>query len=159
MALYSASVRFLLVLVLILPGATYGHEGGHDVPGALPPAPNGGRVEEAHHKVEHSEHEEEKEDEFFFEALYKDKTLKIFPLYLRAKDPLVFQPAALQEITRMTVRVENPRTSKSEEIVVQTSGDGFAGKFDPLKANRFIVHVSAFHKNELKEAAIQLERE
>lgn len=158
MRAFKSLLGLVITVAIFSVKPSYGHE-GHDAPGALPPAPNGGRVEEAHHKVEHSEHGEEKEDEFFFEAFYKDKTLKIFPLVLPEKDPSVFRPVSPKELTKVSVRVEFPRSKRVEIIETQISGESFTGKIDPQKANRFIVYISAFHNNELKEAAIQLEKE
>lgn len=133
--------------------------GDHEGPGALPPPPNGGRVEEAKHHVEHAEKEEAKEDELFYEAFYKDKQLKIFALLLSESDRTMFKPLSATEFSRVSVKVEFPRAKKFQDLTPTVSKEMIAAPFDPKGANRFIVHVSAFHNNELKEASIQLEKE
>ena len=150
-----ASITFVLSLITSLP--LFAHD-GHAIPGSLPPAPHGGNVQEASHKEKGHAHEGADEVELFFEAVYKDKILKVFALGLPAKDPSSFTSLSPKtELTNIQIKVENPRTKKMETINPQVGDDAVTAKFDMKGANRFIVHVSADHKKETKAAKIQLE--
>lgn len=149
-------------LMAILLGALYGlyglaHE-GHGIPGALPPAPHGGVVQEAEHKETNLHKGKEEEAELFFEAVYKGKDLKVYPLALlpgNANSFVVLSP--IKDLTKIAVQVEFPRTKKTEVMKVNVNGESIQTTFDAKGANRFMVHVTAEHGKELKAAKLQIE--
>jgi len=130
------------------------HE-GHDTPGALPPSPHGGVAAEAEHKVAHKEGAPE--DELFFEAVYKNRKLEIYPLLLSPQNTAIFKELSPKELKTVEVKVEFPRTKKIENVSFALGEKAIEAKFDPKGANRFVVHVSASHKNEVKVAKVQIE--
>lgn len=146
-------MTLLLALVLACPNLR-AHE-GHDNPGAMPPAPHGGMVKEAAHKVAHKEGAPE--DELFFEVTYKNNELKIYPLLLSPENTKTFKKMSPGDLAKTEIKVEFPRAKKTDSIAVVPGPDAFAGKFDAKGANRFIVHVLTHHNKEEKLAKIQLE--
>lgn len=147
------------------------HE-GHGIPGALPPAPHGGMVQEAGHAAgEEHEHEhegegehghegkEEKETELFFEVNYKDKELSIYPLALNPEKPNAFQVLSAKAVlSKINLKAEFPRAKKFEALTPVMGDDAIKASFDSKNANRFIVHIGAEFEKEMKLAKVQIER-
>lgn len=149
-------LRLLVALTIASVGAS-AHE-GHGIPGALPPAPHGGVVQEAEHKGA-DVHSGKEEVELFFEAVYKDKEITVYPLTF-AKDStasFVGLPAK-KELSSVTLKVEFPRAKKVESLKATVTDEAIKAPFDAKKVNRFIVHVLATHGSEEKVAKIQIER-
>lgn len=147
--------RTFLLGVLAVGPVALAHE-GHGVPGALPPPPNGGVVEEAKHTVAHAH--DGKEAELFFEATYKDKTLKVYPLLLKPDNTSVYSPLSPKEMEKVEVKIELPRKKATETLKVSVGQAAIEAPFDSKGANRFIVHVSALHNKEVKTAKLQIEK-
>lgn len=167
-----------LILVgaaLIFVGRLSAHE-GHGIPGALPPAPHGGVVQEAIHEEEHAhkqDHKEsskeehvrhtadeshEEEPELFFEAVYKNKELKIFPLVLPEGSNPMFKPLSpLKQFSEVSLRIEFPRAKTSQNLKAVVDSDAIRAPFDAKKVNRFIIHLTVKEKDEEKRVSIQLE--
>lgn len=145
-----------LLAAQILSFPSQAHE-GHDTPGALPPAPNGGRVQEAQHKKAHAP--DAKEPELFFEAVYKDKKLSVYPLSLGPVDMSLFKAVSPKsELQGVTLKVENARSKKVETLTAKITDSAIEAAFDPKDGKRFIVYVSALHNGEAKDAKIQVEK-
>lgn len=161
-------MKMAIALSLMLLGRqTFCHE-GHGIPGALPPAPHGGIVQEAgdvggedHHDHEHEgEHEEKKEEtELFFEVTYKDKELSIYPLALRPEKPNAFAILPIKgTFSKVALKAEFPRAKKFETLVATVGDNTIKAPFDSKNANRFIVHIGVEFENEMKLAKVQIER-
>jgi len=139
-----------------------GHE-GHEIPGALPPPPHGGRVEEvadvvphraAAGKIESGDHEE---PELYFEALYRDKKIHLYPLARTAKEPSRFRELATSSLEGVRAKIEFPRAKRFETVKLTPVPGGYEAAFDAKKARRFIVHVDFQHETEAKTVKIQIE--
>lgn len=136
----------------------FAHEGhDHSVPGAIPAAPHGGRVEEAKDVSSGHKHEGKDEMELFFEALYKNNTLSIYPLGLPTSNPSMFTAVSPKDLTNVKVKVENPRTKKAETVATKAEGEAFTAKIEMKGATRFFIYISADHNKEAKASKIQLE--
>lgn len=143
-------------LAAVLSIKTMAHE-GHGIPGALPPAPHGGVVQETEHKSE-NKHSAAEEVELFFEAVYKDKELNIYPLTLAAGNTTTFTALSpTKDISNVVLKIEFPRTKKMELLKTTVTGNSIRAPFDAKNLNRFIIHVSATQKNELKATKLQIE--
>lgn len=144
-------------LLAIFPLRGMAHE-GHGIPGALPPAPHGGVVQEAEHKGE-DVHSGKEEVELFFEAVYKNKEITVYPLTFPKDSTSSFVTLpAKKELSAVTLKVELPRAKKVESLKATVTDDAIKAPFDAKNANRFIVHVIAKHANEEKVAKIQIEK-
>lgn len=130
------------------------HE-GHKEPGALPPAPHGGVLGEAEHTVKHLP--DPKETELFFEAKFVSGELELYALGLEATNTATFKTVAPEDVSPIKVKVEYPRTKKTEEVKLSPTDAGFKTKFTPKSPGRFIVHVSGTHNKEVKTAKLQVE--
>ena len=134
------------------------HE-GHGIPGALPPAPNGGVVQEAEHASEdlHSGNEKE-ETELFVEVVYKNKEIVVYPLTLDPKKPTAFTKLSpTKDLSNIVLKAEFPRQKKTETLVAKIENDAIRAPFDSKKSNRFIVHLATEFKKENKIAKVQIE--
>jgi hypothetical protein len=132
------------------------HE-GHGIPGALPPALHGGIVQEAEHQSK-DVHSGKEEVELFFEAVYKNKEITVYPLTFPKDSTATFQLlSAKKDLSGVTLKVELPRAKKTELLKATVTEDGIKAPFDSKGANRFIVHVAAKHMQEEKAAKIQIE--
>lgn len=144
------SLKRLLVLVgfltavAVVPSAI-AHE-GHGVPGSVPPAPHGGKLKEAAGG----------KAELFYEVTYKGTDLKIYPL--RITEQGIFEAVAPKELSKISVKAENPRTKKSEVLTTTSSDDALEAKYAVKGSSRFFVHVASTYKSEVKNATIQVEK-
>ncbi len=176
---FKAALKKLILIGFFTTNPTaFAHE-GHSIPGALPPAPHGGNVEEASHldaelhgdsKDEHqgqdeNEHAHEKQDhvnefELFIEVLYAHKRLSIFPLAILPSDPKSFVSLSPQkDLKDVVIKIEIPRTKTITEVKPNIGAENFSVEFDAKKYNRFIVHVLSVHQQEAKLAKVQIENE
>ncbi len=148
-----------LALLVIFPLRALAH-GNHGSPGALPPPLHGGVVQEAEHKGvdAHAHGKEGEEVELFFEAVYKDKELSVYPLTYAQGSTASFVAFPHKDLSGVTLKAENPRTKKVETLKTTVADDAIKAAFDSKNANRFIVHVTAKHANEEKVAKIQIEK-
>lgn len=146
----------LLLALTVIPVRMFAHE-GHGIPGALPPAPHGGVVQEAEHKGE-DVHSGKEEVELFFEAVYKNKEITVYPLTFPKDSTASFIALPAKKLSAVTLKVELPRAKKVELLKASVTDDAIKAPFDAKNANRFIVHVIAKHANEEKMAKIQIEK-
>lgn len=122
---------------------------GHDAPGALPSAPHGGKVKEAMVKGG-----KKSSSELFFEVVYEDKKITVYPLVLTA-DNKDFQSAPKKEVGKIGVRVKF--TKGETKLTLKPATNGLESAFDPKGLNWFDVYVTAEHQSEPKEAKIHIE--
>lgn len=165
-------MKSYLLLGLLFTAFSLAHE-GHDMPGAMPPAPHGGEVKAAeepegehhhdgkeakdddHEKGEAHEHGEEKE--VFFEVVYANKLVKVYPLTLDPKNPKIFSSLPTKSFSAVEMKIELPREKKTESVKVTVQESHFEIAFDPKKAFRFFTLVSGKFEGEEKKAKIQVE--
>ncbi len=146
----------LLTMQTALP--VYAHE-GHGIPGALPPAPHGGMVQEAQHAGEDVHEEGKEETELFFEVVYKNKEISIYPLSLPANKPTLFVPVSVKgTLSKVELKAEFPRAKKIEKLSPLIEEGVIKAGFDSKGANRFIVHIAAEYEKEVKLAKVQIEK-
>ena len=132
------------------------HE-GHGIPGSLPAAPHGGFVQEATHKGTNV-HQGKEEKELFFEAVYKEKKLRIYPLVLLPENTSHFKALSpRKDLSKVVAKIELPRAKKTEPIKIETNDEAIKADFDAKGANRFIVHIEAEYDKETRLAEIQVE--
>lgn len=152
-------MKKLLVFTMICLGRLgLAHE-GHGIPGALPPAPHGGVVQEAGHVGEDKHAHGKEETELFFEVVYKDKELSIYPLALMPDKTNAFVPVgAKTALSKIDLKAELPRAKKVEKLTPKIEDEAIKAAFDSKGVNRFIVHVGAEFEKEMKLAKVQIEK-
>lgn len=152
------TLTLLIVGIFILSvSLAYGH-GDHSVPGALPPAPHGGIIKEADHAGKDEHEGKEEETELFFEAVYKNMSISLYPLTILPNNTNMFKGlSASKDLSKVNLKIEIPRLKKTESVQVKILEDSITASFDPKKANRFIIHVTAEYQKEVKTAKIQVE--
>jgi hypothetical protein len=132
--------------------------GDHGMPGALPPPPHGGTVQEAEHSGADAHAEGGEETELFFEVTYKNKEVAVYPLTLGGEKKNIFAPLSPKSLSKIELKAEHPRQKKLETLVSKVADDAIRAPFDSKNANRFIVHVGAEYEKEMKTAKVQIER-
>lgn len=161
---------FVAFTFFILVRIGLAHE-GHGIPGALPPAPHGGIVqevadaEEPHHDHEHGDEEHDhshaegkEETELFVEVTYKDKEISIYPLVLNPQKRNAFSQLPVKSLSKLHMKAEFPRAKKFEPLAPKVTDEAIKAAFDSKNANRFIVHVGMEFEKEMKLAKVQIER-
>jgi hypothetical protein len=144
-----------MVTVGFIHSNLYGH-GDHGSPGAIPPAPHGGVVQEAEHGGKDVHHGKE-EKELFFEVVYKDKELLIYPLILGQGNTFV-PLSAKNELSNLKLKIENPRAKKIETPKFEVLENLIKATFDAKGMHRFIVHLNADFEKEAKTVKLQIEK-
>lgn len=159
--------RTLLLSLFLIGRIGWAHE-GHAIPGALPPAPHGGMVQEAAHAEEGHDHEHEGEGkeehheekpgevEVFYEAVFKNNEVRVYPLILGTA---TFAKMPVEKLSQISLSVDFPRQKRHESLSAAVKEGAIVAKLDPRSAYRFIVNVSAVHDGEPKAAKIQIERD
>ena len=137
-----------LLLAALLGVPSFAHE-GHNSPGALPAAPHGGKVKEAMAKGG-----KKSSKELFFEVVYEDKKVTVYPLVLTS-DNKDFQAAPKNEVGKIGVRVKYSKGEK--KLSLKPASNALETSFDAKGLNWFDVYVSAEHGTEPKEAKIHFE--
>lgn len=153
-------MKKLLILISLITFNSYAHE-GHDVPGALPPAPNGGVIKEAHHAHKGSgkhDHKKASEKEFFFEAIIKNKLLKIYPYVLNPKHFNTFDKQNISDFSGVTIKLYDPRKKKNYTPKVEVKNDSWELDVSKIKARRLIVNIKAINNKAVYKVKIQVEK-
>ncbi len=148
------------------------HE-GHDMPGALPPPPHGGRVAQAAEVGEH-DHESEasekhegegkpahahtEEAELFMEAKLSGEDFTVYALELKEGSKTFKSIGPSQELAVAEVKIEFPRSKRTVATSLTVDGDHWVGKVQMNKDRRFIAHIKMIQKNEEKISKIQIEK-
>ncbi len=152
-----------LMTLMLMTGLTTGvnshaHE-GHGIPGALPPAPHGGVVQEAGHSGQNLHGGNAKEEtELFIEVVYKEKQLAVYPLTLDPKKPNAFiKLSPTKDLSKITLKAEFPRQKKTKILTPKIEDDAIRASFDSKGTNRFIVHLATEFQKEAKVAKVQIE--
>jgi hypothetical protein len=145
----------IAAIFLVTLSTSYAHE-GHGTPGALPAAPHGGIVQEAEHHGT-GEHHGKEERELFFEVVYKNKELSIYPLTLGTGNSFTAL-SAKNDLTNVKLKIEHPRSKKVETPKFEVLENMIRTNFDAKSTNRFIVYLIADFEKESKNVKIQIEK-
>lgn len=147
----------LAITAILLMGlsTSYAHE-GHGTPGALPAAPHGGIVQEAEHGG-NDVHNGKEEKELFFEVVYKNKELNIYPLTMGAGNTFTAL-SAKKDLSNVKLKIEHPRSKKIETPKFDVLENMIRSNFDAKGTNRFIVHLATDFEKESKNIKIQIEK-
>jgi len=152
-------MKFLL-LISLLSVNTFPH-GDHSIPGAIPPAPNGGSLGEAKHdhgKSHKHDHKKASEIEVFFEAVYKNKLLNIHFLELDPKTNKLFLEHDFADFKDLKLEIKDARKKKiitkkhmidSKKITVDMTGE---------RARRLLIKISGNFKGAKFDSEFQVER-
>lgn len=139
-----------VALAVLVSVKTVAHE-GHDQPGAMPSAPHGGKLKEASGGTNRGS-----ESELFFEAVFEDSSLKLYPLTLT--DGSAFKALSpKKDLSNLSVEIEFPRAGKRAKLPVTSGADVLEATVNTRGAKRFLVLVSATHKGETKKTKLQVE--
>lgn len=139
------------------------------VPGALPPGFYGGVIEPFREskapssagdegKAKNGGSEMVPEAQYFFEAIYRDKELRLYPIAIQPpKTSLFTKLSPERDLSEIRAEAEFPWEGKTVEIPLKVSGDAFVAHFDSGESHRFIVHLRAVHAGRTKWVNLQLE--
>ncbi len=97
------------------------------------------------------------EKEYFFEAVYKDGKVTIYPLTLGA-GATAFVSVPGTSFKNVILKAEVPRKKSAEVLKTTVTSEGIEAKFDSKKANRFILHLSAELEGSKRIAKLQIEK-
>jgi hypothetical protein len=136
------------------------------LPGALPPAPNGGELGEVKRldKKTDPTGEKAKSDEprLYWEGVYLRDQKQISLSLVAAMPPktaifTVLSPQ--QEFSDLHVKVENVRERKIISVPFSVMKDRILVNFDGKDLNRFIVHIEGNKPDGARKALVQIEEE
>lgn len=147
--------------LLVLAPASLACDPNDPLPGALPPAPNGGWVSEAA-LIQKTEAKKELEGgpNFYWEGLHShsERQVELFLLSIVPPKVAVFtklSPAG--EVNDIRVKVELPREGKIFQPPFSIQADRVVVSFD--HKDRFIVHVEGIFKDGARKASVQIEED
>lgn len=149
-----------LTILILLTFNTFAHE-GHDNPGAVPPAPNGGVLEEAmhmHHGSHNHSHKEASEREIFFEGVYKNNKITIYPLQLDPKKYKHFISLNIKDFKKVKIDIVDARKKEKLNLNYSMSDKGWVIDVSNVRARRFLLDVSGIFKGAKYHAKVQVER-
>ena len=150
----------LLILTLALSFNALSH-GGHGIPGAIPPALNGGTLGEAKHIHGGSgSHDLGKAHtrEIFFEVILEKDTLKVYPLELDPVKHKSFNLLPIEKFKIVKVQVIDPRKNKLILSELKTIGDHWEGELKGTRGRRFIIKILTQFNGGNYKGQIQVEK-
>lgn len=153
-------MKIIFILTILMSLNSYSHE-GHGVPGSIPPAPNGGVLEEAdhmHHGSHNHDHKEASDREIFFEGLYKKGKLLVFPLQLDPKGHKHFISLKSEDFKDVKIEVVDARKKDKIKAELKTGSLDWSIDVSKVRARRFILHVSGIYKGAKYHAKVQVEK-
>lgn len=138
------------LLMLGLSMAAPAHE-GHDQPAGMPSALHGGKVKESTGGTKKGS-----EAELFFEAVYEEPNLKLYPL--TTDEHGAFKALSpKKDLSNVAVEIEFPRAGKRAKTAYTQTADSFDATVATKGAHRFLVIINASHKGETKKTKVQVE--
>lgn len=149
---------FVTVLLAGIIGASASAHEGHESPGALPLAPNGGKIAEAAHAGA-DQHHGKGEAEIFIEAKLEGTKLKLYAHALGPADQTVFKslkPGA--NLSFVEVKMELPRTKKTTILKVAAKEGFWESELGSVAERRLLILATVMDGAEKKTARIQIER-
>ena len=149
------------VLLILVSFYIFAHE-GHETPGAIPPAPNGGVLNEAKHihhgsKKGHDHHKEMKR-EIFFEGRFVNDGIRIYPLELGPKNFKVFTELKTSQFKNIKFKIMDARKNKELEAKVTQDEKSWSLLVKSKRVRRFIVHIDGLLGEARYQAKAQIER-
>lgn len=153
-------MKFVLFFSLLISVKLYAH-GDHHIPGAIPPSPNGGVLEEAKHHHGHShkhDHGEAEEREIFYEAKYSNKEILIFPLQLDPKTNKSFIALDTKSFSKLKIEVKDARKNKVVAKDFERMVKNWKIDASKIRGRRLIISVSGNYKGANYKANVQVER-
>lgn len=132
------------------------HE-GHDIPGALPIAPHGGVLKEAHHihKGSHHHHGKAIKREIFFEGKYENNKIYIYPLELEGE---MFTSLKVAEMSDIKIKVIDGRSRKEISGNLEPQGKSWVFTLKKTRARRFLIKIDVLYKKAPYKAIVQVEK-
>lgn len=145
------SMGLLFVSLLSMETLVQAH-GDHSAPGALPPPFFGGRLAEAKGPTDTAS------GELFFEAVYKDKKISVYPLLIEPKNLKVFKPLSAKDFLPTEISLTNPRTKKVEKFTPIANDKALEVNFDMKDAKRVVLQMAVNHDGMKKVLEMQIEK-
>ncbi len=167
----SAILKTFLALLLLICISLTGQrslacDADDELPGALPPAPNGGELGEAEriNKISIASAEEIKasKPKLYWEGVHMKDEKQISLSLVAAIPPktAVFTTLSpTQEFSDLRVKVELAREGKFITVPFSVTKDRVIVNFDGKGLNRFIVHIEGNRADGVRRASVQIEEE
>jgi len=152
--------NILALILLSITVSVFSHE-NHDMPGVLPPTPHGGALGEAKHHHGHSHkhnHHHAMKKEMFFEVVYLNDELKIYPLKISEKNSRKFEGIPLDNFTNPKAFLKLPRKKKIIPLQLQKFGSYWKTAIGKIDTHRFIIDLAVMDGGESWKAKIQVEK-
>lgn len=137
-----------------------------ELPGALPPAPNGGQLgemEKIDKKLNSVDTESASpEERLYWEGVYvkKDKKILLSLVKVLAPKTAIFTVLSPEQtFSNLQLKVELPRERKFITVPFSVTKDRVTADFDAKDLNRFIVHVEGVSAYGTRRALVQIEEE
>lgn len=150
-------MKTISTIILIVLSFSIGAHEGHDVPGALPPAPNGGKLGAAEH-VDHKggDHKHDESKELFFEVVYIKGEIKVYPLELNIKDSKIFAKGSMPKDIK--IKVKYPRSKVTDDVEIKHKDGHVLGLLKKRKDRRFITLIEFTNNKEKMLAEVMVEK-
>ena len=146
-------MKLLFLTILIFSLNAFAHE-DHSIPGVIPTAPHGGTIGEL--KAIHTHKHNVKE--IFFEGIFKNGELKIYPLEIDKKNNKVFSAMKVDSFKSVDFSIEDPRQSKTISAVFDTNSNSWKAIIQNKRVRRLIISTKAIYKKLTYEGKVQVER-
>jgi hypothetical protein len=153
-------MKIALFLSFLISFQLFAHE-GHGNPGALPPAPNGGIAVEAVHQhggSHNHDHSKAVEREFFVEGVYKNGSLKLFPLLLDPKGHKHFINLSTSKFEKVRFEVFDARKKVKLTLDKKSLKESWSFDVSKSRTRRFMVHFTGIFNGAKYKAKVQVER-
>lgn len=155
----------LLALIALSGQQVRACDADDELPGALPPAPNGGALGEADRidKTETASPDRaDAEAKLYWEGVHLKDQKQVQLTLVSAVPPktaifTVLSPT--KEFSDLQVKVEDPRKLQTFKVPFAVKENHVILDFDGRDLNRFIVHVSGKRHDGAREALVQIEEE
>lgn len=161
----SISALVLVALIALSGQGARACDADDELPGALPPAPNGGELGEADRVVKTAKPSSEgadSESKLYWEGVHLKEQKQVQLTLVSALPPktaifTVLSPT--KEFSDLTIKVEDPRKQRTVSVPFTVKADHVIVDFDGKDLNRFIVHVFGNRPDGAREALVQIEEE
>jgi hypothetical protein len=151
----------LLAILWIKPYSTLACDADDALPGALPPAPNGGQLGEV--KGLDKDKVVPSEQRLYWEGIYSavEKKIHLFAVkVLPPKNGIFTVLSPEKNISDLKIKVELIRLQQFVSVPFLVSQDRITVDFDAKGSNRFLVHLEGkYPDGEIKKAVVQIEEE
>lgn len=160
--LKSVPTIFFLALLILAGQPARACDADDELPGALPPAPNGGELGEADRVDKTLKTSSDAEAKLYWEGVHLKEQKQVQLTLVSALPPktaifTVLSPA--KEFSDLAVKVEDPRRQQTVKVPFTVEDNRVIVNFDGKDLNRFIVHVFGNRADGAREALVQIEEE